>query len=405
MNQKKALHDKLDEILHEVSIHPLENNEIGVLSGSAGIALLHFYYARLHDDETSASKGVAIITDIINQINKGYHFHTFCGGIAGAAWVIEILEEEQYIEIGCDELLEGLDHYFTQIIHRDITENFYDFLHGLLGIGYYILKRYTNTKSNQLRERYKKLQYEIIKLLKNEALEEDGTLKWESVLDRDQGLRGYNLSLSHGMSSIINFLARLVVFDDFKDLVEKELQQSIAYILQKQNKKGDDISCFPDWITLDNKKSKNGRLAWCYGDLGIGISLWRAGKALDNKEVVQTALDVLKHAALRRDIEDTRVADAGLCHGAFGVMHIFDYMYQQTQEPLFKEAADYWIDNGLKMGIHKDGYAGYMKWRSGENPRWEKDVSVLDGIAGIGLAIISYLSPLETKWNQSLMIG
>ncbi len=405
MSTKKALRNKLDEILHEVSTNQLENNEIGVLSGSAGIALLHFYYARLCDDEVSASNGVAIITNIVDQINKGYHFHTFCGGIVGAAWVIEILEEEKYIEIECDGLLEGLDSYFAQIIKQDITENFYDFLHGLLGIGFYILKRYTNTKSNQLKERYKELQYEVIEILKRKALEEDGTLRWESTLDKDQGLRGYNLSLSHGMSSIVNFLSRLVVFDDFKNHVEKELRQSVAYILQKQNKEGVDNSCFPDWITLDNKKSKKGRLAWCYGDLGIGISLWRAGIALDNKKITKTALNVLKHAALRRDIEDTRVADAGLCHGAFGVMHIFDYMYKQTEEPLFKEAADYWIDQGLKMGTHKDGYAGYMKWRSGENSGWEKDLCVLDGIAGIGLSIISYLSPLETKWNQSLMIG
>lgn len=403
--REQKLKDKLEEINLELQNNgKLDTTDIGVLSGSAGLALFHFYYNEYNPNEASEDIGSTIIASIVNSINEGYNFHTFCGGIAGAAWTIELLNELNFIELDTDALLGVLDDYLNHIANLNEQENYYDFLHGLIGIGYYFLKRYKNTASSDLKEKYKEMLLVMISKLQRTAKTSDDGVYWESFLIRDEGLKGCNLSLSHGLASIINFLSRLSRESDFSaqalPLLEKAVSHAMSY-----KKEQPDASFFPDWITDKNEESQSNRLAWCYGDLGVAISLWKASDIIKNEEVKNTAIQLLEFAATRRDIEEARIVDGGLCHGAFGVMHIFDYMYKETGIHIFKEAADYWIDYGLTIDQHKDGSAGYMKWRGGDTPTYEKENSLLEGIAGIGLAILSYLNPEKTDWNQCLMIG
>jgi len=402
--REQKLKNKLEEINQElINNGDLDSTDIGVLSGSAGLALYHFYYNAYNPNETSEDVGSEIIASIVG-INEGYNFHTFCGGIAGAAWTIELLNELEFIEVDTDALLGILDEYLRHVTTLNQNENFYDFLHGVIGIGYYFLKRYENTNSPELKSKYDSILVEIVSLLKKTSKKSDHGVYWESNLIREEGLKGCNLSLSHGLSSIINFLSRLSAHAAFSEKTLPLLNQSINHLLSHKKEQAD-ASFFPDWITKDNQESQSNRLAWCYGDLGVAVSLWHASKVVQNEEVKKTAIQLLEYAATRRDIEETRIVDAGLCHGAFGVMHIFDYMYKETSKTIFKEAADYWIDYGLTIDHHKDGPAGYKKWRGGDTPTYEKENSLLEGVAGIGLAILSYLHPEQTKWNQCLMIG
>jgi len=403
--QETKLKNKLKEISQVLRDSVPLSDDIGVLSGSSGIALFHFNYAQFVQDEESVNCGVDIITSIVLNINEGYNFYSYCGGIAGAAWVIELLNELEFIDLDSDQLLEGLDTFLAGTFEIDTQQNFYDFLHGVLGIGYYFLKRFENTKSIQLKKRYKSKLIEIIQLLNKNAIRVDDGIYWDSFLIREEGIRGSNLSLAHGISSIINYLSRLVEYPEFKESAIPLLEGALNYILSVKKVDYVNISYFPDWITSTQEESRSKRLAWCYGDLGISLSLWKAGRVLGRIELSNIALEILKQLAGKRDLEETRVCDAGLCHGAFGVMHIFDYLYRETKEELFKSASDYWCDEGLKMNIHDRLYAGYMKWQGGETPGWKPENNLLEGIAGIGLAIISHLEPRQMDWNQCLLIG
>ncbi|SNR89285.1 lanthionine synthetase C family protein [Dokdonia pacifica] len=403
--REQKLKDKLEEINQELITNgTLDTKDVGVLSGSSGLALYHFYYNAYNPNEASEDRGSEIIASIVESINQGYNFHTFCGGIAGAAWTIELLNELDFIELDTDALLGVLDEYLNHVAHLQEGGNFYDFLHGLIGIGYYFLKRYENTPSEELKGNYEKMILEIISKLESKATRSDNGIYWESNLVKEEGIIGCNLSLSHGLSSIINFLSRLSSHAAFSEHSLPLLNKAISHMMSYKRKETE-TSFFPDWITNKNEESQSNRLAWCYGDLGIAVSLWKASKVIEDEAVKQTAIQLLKHAATRRDIKETRIVDAGLCHGAFGVMHIFDFMYKETSDEIFKEAADYWIDYGLTMDHHEDGSAGYKKWRGGDTPTYEKENSLLEGIAGIGLAILSYLHPENTHWNQCLMIG
>ncbi|SEK69613.1 Lanthionine synthetase C-like protein [Aquimarina amphilecti] len=404
-NLKPILLDKLESISTILSENYKNNEHVGVLSGISGIALFQFYYSKFTEKESHADVGVEIISSVIERINEGYSFPTFCTGIAGAGWAIELLDEEGFIDIDSDDLLSDLDDYLSRaIVQMGEKDKFYDFLHGAIGIGFYFFKRYQSTKSLDLKKSYKVKLLEIVASLKRASIEENGMMKWESYLSEEDEIKGFNLSLSHGMASIINFLSRLTVYDDFRDVVLPILEKATQFILSNENK---DVSCssfFPSWI-YEGKEKNNERLAWCYGDLGIGLTLWRVGNVLGNDMIAQKGLITVENSCKRRDLIETKVKDNGLCHGTFGMVQIYNHMYNETQKAIFKETADYWMEQGLNMAIHEDGYVGYKQWSGGTDEGWRKEMNLLEGVAGIGLSIISYLAPFETKWDECLLIS
>lgn len=404
MKNKQVLEEKLKEISIILQNEYKKNDQLGVLSGITGIALFHFYYSKYLEVDTQADIGVDILEEAINRINEGYQFPTYCSGIAGAGWVFEHLLEEDFMDSDNDELLSELDEYLSGMMNHDMATGQYDFLHAGIGYAYYFLKRFRNTKNAQLKERYRTYLNKMITDLESTVQEDENGLKWESRLDIETGLRGHNLSLSHGMSSIVIFLAKLNQIDDFKKATTPLLKGAIGYI-RSHEIKGDDLYClYPSWVTDPAQDRSQSRLAWCYGDLGTGLAFWQASKTLNDNELKDKALYILKHGANRKTDKETGIRDAGVCHGSYGNAQIFNRMYRETKDPIFKEAAHYWIDHGLKLAIHEDGHAGYKQW-NGKDEDWEPKISLLEGVAGIGLAILDYISDYESHWDECLMIS
>jgi len=104
----------------------------------------------------------------------------------------------------------------------------------------------------------------------------------------------------------------------------------------------------------------------------------------------------------RRDVKKEFVMDAGICHGAAGIAHIFNRVYQKTGNETFKEAALFWIDDCLKKSCFNDGLAGYKVWRK---DGWITQTGLLEGIAGIGLVLLSAISDIEPDWDECLLLS
>ena len=397
------LNCKLFEI-YEILKEQHYSDNLGVLTGLTGLALFHFYYSRFANNDDSSEIGVEIITECFEKINQNYELPTYCSGIAGFGWALEHLYTENFIDFNNDEVLSDLDSYLfeKQLVESSIGQ--FDFLHGSIGYGYYFLARYKNTSSKELKERYKTNILELISSIKEFAIEFDNKIKWESILSIETQKKGYNFSLSHGIPSIINFLSRLYSFSDFRSVVSPLLTKSISYILHHKNENSNEHSLFPNFECEPGNRNQHSRLAWCYGDLGIGITLFQTARILQDHDLKKTAIDILKHSAQRVQQQNTLVKDSGICHGAFGIVKVFNRIYKETNIPLFKEAAEHWLNVGLKMSFHEDGHAGYKKWVGGKGI-WENELSLLEGISGIGLVIIDYLTDSEFNWDECLMIS
>lgn len=404
MINDRILENQLLKIAEAIRTHHKKENKIGVLTGLSGMALFFFYYAKFLDDDSLSDIGVELISDCIEKINMGYSYPTYCTGIAGFGWTLQHLKTKDFINIDCDELLSPFDEFLHNQMIFDIRQGNYDFLHGALGYGFYFLSRYEYTENVQLKNNYQSYLSELVNTLGKISISDGITLKWESTLDIEKGNKGFNLGLSHGISSILNLATRLHKFDVFKESTSKIIIGSSNYILGFKDNHAENLSLFPSWIEKDKLPEYNSRIAWCYGDLGIGLSLLHAAQSLGVSSIKNHALEILGHTTKRKLPDDTLVSDAGVCHGSYGNAHIYQKLWQNTKHESFKELVDFWITDGIQKAIYEDGYAGYKQWE-GFVGSWMPQLSLLEGVAGIGLVIIDYLSDEPNSWDECLLIS
>lgn len=409
--KKEILEKKLEEI-HIIIKDKYENNdEIGILSGLSGITLFQFYYSKyLNTNDDHSNLAVKMLETCISKINRGSYLPTYCSGICGLGWTLTHLAQENFIEIDSNNLLIELDDYLYNLMVFDMKNGRYDFLHGGIGYAFYFLNKYRNTSSDKLKIKYKLILLEFIDLLeKSSQYAGENKLKWLSIIPKngvDDGevIEVYNLNLSHGMSSIVGILTKLCFYEDFKSLSEKMLQKSINYILDFKSQDEKSFSLFPGWIEKTGEIKNQSRLGWCYGDVSIGLRLWYASNVLNNEELKEESIAIMKHSAKRMSPKKSLVIDAGVCHGSFGNAQMFHRIFKETDDNVFKKAADYWFLDGMEKAAQHDGFVGHKKCSFTDIESF-KTISLLDGIAGIGLAIIDYIGDFDSDWDECLMIG
>lgn len=71
--------------------------------------------------------------------------------------------------------------------------------------------------------------------------------------------------------------------------------------------------------------------------------------------------------------------------------------------PEFKDVANYWFNETLKMSKFEDGLAGYKVWHTEDG--YVNQMGILEGIAGIGLALLSYYYDMEPTWDECLLLS
>ena len=395
---------KLNEISKVTEENFRNSANVGIVAGISGIALFHFYYSKYLDIEKHSEIGAEMISFCFEKINEGYSNPSYCNGIAGLGWAIQHLTTNAFIDVDCDNLLSQFDGYLYSQMTYDFNQSNYDFLHGALGYAFYFLSRYEQAEITHLKKRYESYLSEVLNQLEKLAIEGKKGIKWRSVLDVEKGNEGYNLSLSHGISSIINFLTRLHDIDKFSEASKKLLIGGAKYILSLENATSENLSLFPSWVEEGFPREYNSRIAWCYGDLGIGLSLLHAGKSLNDDSLTGRAVEILHHTAKRKLPHETQVQDAGVCHGSYGNAHIYQRVLRETSQQSFAQPVDFWMEDGIKKAVFDDGYAGYKQW-NGLEKDWKPELSLLEGVAGIGLTIIDYLSEIPNDWDECLMIS
>jgi hypothetical protein len=131
-----------------------------------------------------------------------------------------------------------------------------------------------------------------------------------------------------------------------------------------------------------------------------------AARAAADPRLEAAALDVARHSAAR-PVESAGVVDAGLCHGATGVAHLFNRLYQASGEAAVAAAARTWFDRTFALR-GSEGIGGFRAWvpqgadRMGDLG-WEEDPGFLTGSAGIGLALLAATTTVEPDWDRVLL--
>ena len=398
---KDSLEKKLVEINEALDVHAKDFGSVGLLTGLPGVILFKLYYAQYCDEEQYAEEAYELIQECFEKFHTHQLLLTYCDGVAGFGWVMEHLVENDFLDADNDMLFSDLDTVLYDQMVKNLEERNYDFFHGAMGYAIYFLSRYKGTTNTEFKKKYTDyLHYYIDKMIEISVLDEKGYRKWISVVDVNDPKEVYNLSLSHGIASVLGFFTRLAQQDEFQSKSEPIVKDIIDYLLSTENK---DLICFfPGYIYKDGKADAISRLAWCYGDLGIGLQLLRASDYLKDDDLKEKAITVLKASTERKSSEETYVVDASICHGSFGIAQIYRKLFIELKDPIFKTTADFWLQDGLERAFHEEGFAGYSQR---QQDHWENQIGLLEGVSGIGLVIIDYLSEETHTWDEAFMIS
>ena len=390
----------VEKKIHEIagSVGDWIPDEGGLMSGKTGLACFYAYYS----DWSGNRVFDGLVADLIEQALNPAAGHNprfpFSDGLSGIGWLIDHFSSTGLTNWDAATVFNDLDPHLYEHMMSEIRSGHFDYLHGALGTALYFLRHPRN-------EKYQSFLSDLVKALHEIAVKDtDGSIKWLSVLDQDANKTGYNLSLSHGLSSIILILAKIHAEKISDKLTGELLRDSMAY-LEKQKLPSDKyLSVFPSWAVESTEELRHSRLAWCYGDLGIGFAFLASGSIFPESMFKSDGLNLLTKTSHRRDPEENAVYDAGICHGAAGLALIYNILYQKTCMDCFREAAIYWLDICLNMASHNDGIAGYKAWYHPEFGGWKRTAGILDGASGIGLALMSFISDREPLWAQSLLL-
>jgi len=372
-----------------------EGFSFGLYSGEFGQLLFLLYYSRYSKNPKHALWTEQYAVKLLELFADGEKIHTFCSGVSGILYLFDFLRENDIVDIDILDNQQILDDYIITRMRRDIRLQNYDFMHGALGVGIYFLKRKTYTEYIQ----------ELVDFLYDTAEKEaaNNIFKWESIIDPEKKHSGFNLSLSHGISSIIIFLSRVLKNGIKDERIKEMLTGAVNFILSEQKDFSLSGSHFPSYILKDSPETiSSSRLAWCYGDLGIGLALKQAGKILEKPEWEEKGFKILLQSTQRHTFDDTYVHDAGICHGSAGIAMMFRRVFLETNRNEFKDAILYWINQTLVFSRFDDGLVGYKTLLRDE---WICDYSLLTGISGVGLILLSYLQDDQQEWDEMFLLS
>lgn len=387
------------------------SSDPSLAGGFAGIALVHAYLDACFPDENHREHALEAVERALDGIESVLGNPALYGGFTGVAWALAHLELSLWDSADVDDL-QPLDEALLDLLGLDWAGD-YDLISGLVGFGVYALERPDSPLMARCLER-------IVAHL--ESLSEPGApasgvplgsgVTWKTparLLPPHQRVGApdgyYNLGIAHGVPGAIALLAQMCV----RPLPPAGAAQLLRAALDWWVARGLVPECSDEmysWLIPGTQPSAS-RTAWCYGDPGVAIALVQAGSALGDDDIFHHGVAIGARAAART-YEQSGVVDAPLCHGAAGLAHLFNRLYQATRDDRFLLSAQRWLDKLMDMRQPGRGIAGYLSWVpsfDGEVKKlvWQGQPGVLTGVAGIALTLLAATTPIEPLWDRHLL--
>jgi hypothetical protein len=150
------------------------------------------------------------------------------------------------------------------------------------------------------------------------------------------------------------------------------------------------------------------RLAWCYGDAGAGGVLACVAEVTGSLQEKRWAEQLLRGATRSHPLAGT-VASVSLCHGLAGLLHVHNRASQSLGSPALRSAALAWLDGLLAQRRGSRGIGGFTRFEergpAGPGGRTAQGYGLLNGAAGVGLALLATVSAVPPAWDRALLLS
>lgn len=366
----------LEDIKTQIIQNSCSDKNISLLSGSTGqLLFLVYYHLYIENIDHEIDR---FLTTYIYELTNKVHGFSYCNGISGVLLGLEMINKLGEITFDTSSIKNNYKEICIKLGKLQIQEGHCDVLHCGLGI----LKPFWDIED---------VRRTILISLSN-LVENDSAIKWLS-----DGMKGSNYSLSHGWAGFLAYICQL--YKVYPSNSTADLIKQVSYNLIDWSYLGEKYIDH-SFKMFQKDEIIGSRLAWCYGDLGISVSLYNAGLCIEDHYLIELSSYVLCKHATNILNEYSNLNDACLCHGTSGVAMIYLYMFKKTGNKLFGDAATYWIDKTISY--YKQGYKFF------QNNQYEDDYTMLNGLCGVGLALISFYNYQrnihDTDWSSLILI-
>ena len=375
---------------------PFRYTDPTLAEGHAGIALFVANVEREKNVPSIARRqGVAasVLSRALQDIDDRWRTPYLYSGVVGLAWALSYISNEFDSTLGLS--LQELDDQLIELCAASDSALEPDLIYGFNGIGVYALERWPS-----------KFTSDCIPLL----IERLANASWS------------DLGLAHGAAGVIAFLSAAARLDSgWRKHIRPVVKQHVDRLLQQRLPANETTCAFPSEIGGGPT-----RLGWCLGDTSIAVALLAAASGIRQPGLVQSG-DGVGCGRGERPRGFSGVIDAGLCHGAAGLGHVFNRLFQATGEKRLALAAREWFSVALNMPARPaapillpqsklfgktmempaDGIAGFSAWTYSEALGWHwiADRGFLTGAAGIGLALMAAIGRHEPTWDRVLLLS
>jgi lantibiotic modifying enzyme len=371
--------------------------------GGAGLAVFYAYMDRVGRGSRYRRASLDLLEHAADEVASVTMNPSLYGGFTGVAWAMAHLEG-RVSGLAESFSTRELDAALRRFVRRRGWKRDYDLVSGLVGLGVYGLERLPAPAAVSIIEG-------VIDRLEETAERRPDGITWHTAPEllppaqRKRTPHGhYNLGLAHGVPGAIAFFGAAWVAGVRRRKARELLDGAVAWLLH-QTSKDPTGSRFPAWLARGRPR-EDCRSAWCYGDPGVAAALMCAAQSVGESAWEREALKIA-YGAVARPPDETGIVNAGLCHGAAGLGHVFNRMYQATGDAELARAARYWFRRALAMRRKGRGFGGFsaLSGRADGTYYWEDDPGILMGSAGIALALLAATTSTEPEWDRMLLLS
>jgi lantibiotic biosynthesis protein len=374
--------------------------------GQAGLALLYTWLARTRRLPQADILAQQCLDEAIEAVSTQAMNASLYGGFTGVAWAAELVD--RLLDPDAEDRSEAVDDALLRLLSRaDRWSAPYDLIVGLTGLGVYAMQRYPRPTAIEC------LRLVVERLHDCAQHDEHGLYWWtppEEILD-EESRKQYpsgraDLGVAHGLAGTIALLGCICGAGVEQGRARPLLQGAVSWLLA-HSMPTEAGATFPVWVAPGFQPGP-ARCAWCYGDPGIAAALLLAARGVGNAGWEQTAVALACRAA-ERPASETGVVNANFCHGAAGLAHLYNRMYQANGEPKLGRAALYWLERTL--GFYRRASDAGGTWVQGN---WDPDqpdlwtwtgIELVEGAAGVALVLLAAATSVEPTWDRMFLLS
>lgn len=371
--------------------------------GQAGLALLYTWLARTGRTQQADVVAWQYLDQAIEAVSTQAMYPSLWGGFTGVAWAAELVDH--LLDPDAGDRNEAVDDALLRLLSQaNRWPAPHDLVEGVTGLGVYALERYPRPVAieclrrvvERLHERVQHDEHGLYWWTPPEEIHEE----WRKLYPTGRA----DLGVAHGVAGAIALLGGICGVGIEQTAARSLLEGAVRWLLA-HSMATEAGPTFPLWVA-PGFAPYPARSAWCYGDPGIAAALLMAARGVGDAGWEQAAVELACRAA-ELPAAETGVVDACFCHGAAGLAHIYNRMYQATGEPALGRAALYWLERNLDFyRLARDkGDSWVQGSKDLATPRPWTGIDLVDGAAGVALVLLAAATSIEPTWDRMFLVS